>query len=97
MTASWTPRELATLAALATTFVDGEDGEHRAGLAAAALERAADPSQVQQMRLVLRAFESRAANLAFGAGATPFTLMPLAASCLASDLTKFIVAALVCA
>ena len=32
-----------------------------------------------------------------GPGATPFTRMPFGPSCLASDFTKFIVAALVCA
>jgi choline dehydrogenase-like flavoprotein len=71
----WTDRDLATLAALATTFVPGEDGERRAALTADALERAADPSQIAQLRLVLRAMESRIANAALGAGATPFSTM----------------------
>jgi choline dehydrogenase-like flavoprotein len=39
------------------------------------LEASADPAQVAQLRLVLRAMESRAANLALGAGPTPFTAM----------------------
>ncbi len=73
--ASWTARELATLARLAASFVAGDDGERRAGLTSQALERAADPSQVAQLRLVLRAMESRAANFALGAGPTPFSAM----------------------
>jgi choline dehydrogenase-like flavoprotein len=79
MTAAWTARELSTLAALATTVVPGEDGNRRAMLVTQALERAADPIQVTQLRLVLRAMESRAANLALGAGATPCTAMSPAA------------------
>ncbi len=75
MATPWTDRDLATLAALATTFVPGDDGERRAALTAEALERAADPSQVAQLRLVLRAMESRIANAALGAGATPFSRM----------------------
>jgi choline dehydrogenase-like flavoprotein len=71
----WTERELTTLSALATTFVPGDDGERRARLVADALERAADPSQVGQLRLVLRAMESRVANATLGGGATPFTAM----------------------
>jgi len=71
----WTERELATLSALATTFVPGDDGDRRAALVTDALVRAADPSQVSQLRLVLRAMESRAANAALGAGATPFGTM----------------------
>ena len=53
MSAPFTDAELATLAELAETFVRGGSGR-RAGLAAEALERAADPSQVRQLRLVLR-------------------------------------------
>lgn len=78
VTSSWTQRELATLAAIATTFVPGDDGARRAGLIVQALERAADPSQVAQLRLVLRAMESRAANLVLGAGALPFSAMSTA-------------------
>ena len=78
MTASWTPRDLATLAALATTFVPGEDGPRRAAAIAEALTRAADPAQVRQLRLVLRAMESRAVNLGLGAGPRPFTAMTAA-------------------
>lgn len=79
MSVPWTTTELATLAALATTFVAGDDGERRARLTADALERAADPSQIAQLRLVLRAMESRAANLALGAGPTAFAAMSPAA------------------
>ena len=75
MSSPWTERELATLRELATTFVPGDDGEHRARLVADALDRAADPSQVTQLRLVLRAMESRVANAALGGGATPFSRM----------------------
>ena len=59
----WTEAELATLAELAETFVRG-GAVRRAGLAADALTAAADPEQIAQLRLVLRIFESRAANLA---------------------------------
>ena len=79
MAPSWTSRELSTLATLATTFVPGNDGERRARLVTQALERAADPSQVGQLRLVLRAIESRVANAALGAGPTPFSSMSTAA------------------
>ena len=62
MAAPFTDSELATLAELAETFVRG-GAVRRAGLAAEALQRAADPSQVRQLRLVLRVLESRLANL----------------------------------
>ena len=78
-TSHWTARELATLATIATTFVPGDDGVRRAGLVAQALERAADPSQVAQLRLVLRAMESSLLNVALGGGATPFSAMGPAA------------------
>ncbi|HEX6867179.1 MAG TPA: hypothetical protein VF119_00165, partial [Candidatus Limnocylindrales bacterium] len=75
MTVAWTERELRTLAAIAEAFVPGDDAQRRAGLIAGALERAADPVQVGQFRLVLRAMETRAVNLALGAGPTPFSAM----------------------
>lgn len=76
MPTPWTERELATLAAIAETFVRG-DALRRARLVTEALERAADPSQVAQLRLVLRALESRAANLVLGSGPSTFaTLSP---------------------
>lgn len=62
MTAGWTAAELATLAELAETFVRG-GAVRRSGLAAEALARAADPAQIRQLKLVLRLFESRIANL----------------------------------
>ncbi len=58
----WSAADVATLAELAETFVRG-GSVRRANLAAEALERAADPSQVRQLRLVLRLLESRLANL----------------------------------
>ncbi len=57
-----TPGELRTLASLATTFVPAADGERVANLAAEALLRAADPAQVRDLRLVLRALELGPAN-----------------------------------
>ncbi len=58
----WSPGALATLSEVAETFVRG-GAQRRAALAAEALTRAADPSQVRQLRLVLRLLESRLANL----------------------------------
>ena len=58
----WTAAELTTLAELAETFVRG-GAVRRAGLAAGALATAADPSQLQQLRWVLRALQSPIANL----------------------------------
>jgi choline dehydrogenase-like flavoprotein len=58
----WSPADLATLAALAETFVRG-GSVRRANLAAEALSTSADPAQVRQLRLVLRLLESRVANL----------------------------------
>jgi choline dehydrogenase-like flavoprotein len=79
VTRPWSERELATLAALAEAFVPGDDGVRRADLVTEALGRAADPSQVAQLRLVLAAMESRVANLALGAGPVPFHAMSPAA------------------
>jgi choline dehydrogenase-like flavoprotein len=59
----WSAADLATLAELAETFVRG-GAVRRAGLAADGLATAADPAQVRQLRLVLRAFESRLVNAA---------------------------------
>src|SRR4029079_3475979 len=59
--AGWSARELDTLTAVADTFVAGT-AARRARLAAEALNVAADPDQVLQLRLVLRAFDSRVAN-----------------------------------
>ncbi len=62
-TGGWTDAEVDTLAALAETFVRGA-ARRRAALAVEALELGLDPTQVRQLRLALRALESRAANLA---------------------------------
>lgn len=69
--AGWSARELATLAALAETFVRGA-ATRRANLAANAFERAADPAQVRQVRRMLRLVESRATNLLATRRPTPF-------------------------
>jgi len=67
-------RELATLAVLAETFVEG-DAARRATLAVEALRVAADPAQRAQLSLVLKLMESRAANLALSGRATAFSAM----------------------
>ncbi|CAN5613213.1 GMC family oxidoreductase [soil metagenome] len=74
----WTPGERATVRAICETFVPGRS-ERVASLLLEALERAADPAQVVQLRLVLRAMESRVANLALGLGPTSFSRMSAAA------------------
>ena len=68
---SWTTGELATLAAIAETFVRGA-ATRRANLAAAALDLAADPEQVAQLRMVLRLLERPIINALLGAGPTRF-------------------------
>jgi hypothetical protein len=55
----WSEPELATLAELAETFVRG-GATRRARLLAQAIDRL-DPSQIRQLRLVLRLVESRPA------------------------------------
>ena len=70
----WTETELATLAELAETFVRG-DALRRARLTTEALERAADPSQVRQLRLVLRLIESPLVNLLLTRRARSFRTM----------------------
>jgi len=67
----WSDADLATLAQLAETFVRGSS-VRRAGLAAEALTRSADPSQVRQLRLVLRLIQSRLVNLLLTGRATAF-------------------------
>ena len=71
-------RERAVLIALAEAFVPG-DGERRGRLAGDALEQIIDPSQLRQLRLVLRAMDSRAANLLMGSSTQAFTSMSAAA------------------
>ena len=78
MAESWTPRELATLAALAESFVRGE-AARRARQTTEALDKAADPTQIRQLRLVLRLMESRLVNLLFARRPRPFTSMSPAA------------------
>lgn len=65
---SFSPAELATLRALASTFVPAADSARVASIASEALIRAVDPSQLRQLRLVLRLLEQPFANLATGAG-----------------------------
>jgi choline dehydrogenase-like flavoprotein len=67
----WSADELTTLAEIAETFVRG-GAVRRATLAAEALTRAADPSQVRQLRLVLRLMESRVAAMLLTGRPTPF-------------------------
>ena len=74
----WSPAALRTLALVAETIAAG-DGDRRARLAAAALDLAADPAQVVQLKLVLRAFETRAANLLLTGRATRFSDLDQAA------------------
>ncbi|HYN70254.1 MAG TPA: GMC family oxidoreductase N-terminal domain-containing protein [Candidatus Eisenbacteria bacterium] len=68
-------REVATLADLAATFVPGADAQRVAGIAAEALVRAVDPSQLGQLRLVLRLLEVRLANLLTARRASGFGAM----------------------
>ena len=70
----WSEAELATLAELAETFVRG-DALRRTRLTTEALERAADPSQVRQLRLVLRLIESPLVNLLLARRARSFRTM----------------------
>jgi choline dehydrogenase-like flavoprotein len=60
----WRSRDLEVLATVADTFVRGVDGPDIARRAATTLTLSVDPSQVRDLRFVLRAFDSRAANLA---------------------------------
>ncbi|MEO5964734.1 MAG: GMC family oxidoreductase N-terminal domain-containing protein, partial [Candidatus Limnocylindrales bacterium] len=70
--AGWSAAALATLTLVAETISEG-GGDRRARLAAAALDLAADPAQVSQLKLVLAAFESRAANLLLTGQAVRFS------------------------
>jgi choline dehydrogenase-like flavoprotein len=73
------PSELATLRALAATFVPAADAERVATIASDALIRAVDPAQLTQLRVVLRLLEQPFANLATGAGFAAFRNMEPAA------------------
>jgi choline dehydrogenase-like flavoprotein len=66
------PAEQATLRELASAFVPAAHASRVAEIASDALERAVDPSQLVQLRLVLRALEQPLANLATGAGFAAF-------------------------
>ncbi len=70
----WSAREEAVLAALAETFVRG-DAERRGRLAGDALATIADPAQLGQLHLVLRAMDSGAVNLLLARRPTRFTAM----------------------
>jgi choline dehydrogenase-like flavoprotein len=70
----WSESELATLAELAETFVRG-DALRRARLAADAFDRAVDPAQTRQFRLVLRLIESPFVNLLIARRAQAFRAM----------------------
>ncbi len=72
--AAFSESELTILAALAETFVRG-DGEGRARLAADALAQVADPAQLDDLHLVLRAMDSRAVNLLLARRPTRFAAM----------------------
>lgn len=70
----WTETELATLAELAETFVRG-NALRRTRLTTDALELAADPSQIDQFRLVLRLIQSPMVNLFLFRKSKPFRTM----------------------
>jgi choline dehydrogenase-like flavoprotein len=70
--ARFTEGELATLRALSSTFVPAADAARVASIAADGLVRAVDPSQLVQLRLVLRVLEQPLANLATGGGFKAF-------------------------
>jgi choline dehydrogenase-like flavoprotein len=74
----WTDAEVTTLSEIAETFVRG-DAQRRARLTIEALERAADPAQVAQVRLILRLVESGFANTALARTSRPFRALSPAA------------------
>src|SRR5438270_8462458 len=57
-----TPAHLRTLTELVEAFVPAADAERIAGLASEALIRSADPSQVAELRLILRLLENPLVN-----------------------------------
>ncbi|MEO8273260.1 MAG: GMC family oxidoreductase N-terminal domain-containing protein, partial [Chloroflexota bacterium] len=69
---AFSPSELATLRELAATFVPAADAARVATIAADGLVRAVDPSQLGQLRLVLRLLEQPLANFATGSGFAKF-------------------------
>ena len=76
---AFSPAELATIRALASTFVPAADAERVESIASDALVRVVDPAQLTQLRLFLRLLESPVANLATGAGFAAFRDMPAGA------------------
>lgn len=72
----FTVAEVATIASLAETFVPAAKGHELAPLAVEALQRAADPAQVGQLRLVLRLLENPVANLATAGRYSGISAMP---------------------
>ncbi len=75
MAVDWTSDELTTLGAIADAFVPGSDAEARGSLMAEALATAADPDQVRDLRLALRALRTPAANALLGGGWRSFSAM----------------------
>lgn len=69
---AFSPSELATLRELSATFVPAADATRVASIAADGLVRAVDPSQLTQLRLVLRLLEQPLVNLATGGGFARF-------------------------
>ena len=67
----WSDRDLARLAAVFETFVTG-GAIRRATMAAALLSDVADPADVRLLRRVLRAIDTRPANLLLGEGPVRF-------------------------
>ncbi|HEY7591110.1 MAG TPA: hypothetical protein VH723_08965, partial [Candidatus Limnocylindrales bacterium] len=74
---AWPASEMATLTALAETFVPG-GGAGRAARAAEALGAGVSPAQVRQLRLVLRLMDSRLANVLLARHAVRFRDLPAA-------------------
>jgi choline dehydrogenase-like flavoprotein len=75
---TFSAREIGTMASLAATFVPDADPAAVATQAAEALLRAADPAQVAQLRLVLRALELPIVNLVTAGRPAAFSSLPLA-------------------
>jgi hypothetical protein len=69
--AGWSASDLAALARAFDGFVAG-DAERMARQGAAALDELAEPFDSWQLKLALRAFDLRLANLALGAGAVRY-------------------------
>jgi len=70
--------ELRTLATLTSTLVPAADADRVAALADEALARAADPGQVRDIRLTLRALEIGLVSRLMGGPMRPFSALPQA-------------------